>query len=121
MADPDHKPIFDYASLTAIGARLSDHADAVTNAARQDIANDLRLAAAIAVKFASLRFRVAEIAAKAIENPDWDNAAIARDLREALDAAAGRVSNHARAHSSRSSRGLADHHQRDRDARRHRA
>jgi hypothetical protein len=89
MAENKSTTILDYEKLTTIGARLSDHADAITNAARQDIAHDLRLAAAIAVKFASLRFRIAEIAAKAIENPDWDNGAIARDLRDALDAAAG--------------------------------
>ena len=88
MADPDHKPIFDYEALTAIGARLTDHADAITNAARQDIANDLLQAAVIAVKLASLRFRIAEIAEQALAHPEWDRAAFARDLRAALDVAA---------------------------------
>jgi|GraSoi2013_100cm_1033763.scaffolds.fasta_scaffold225209_2 hypothetical protein len=88
MAENKPTTTLDYVSLTAIGARLSEHADAITNAARQDIAADLRLAATIAAKFADLRFRIATIAAKTIENPDWDNAAIARDLREALEAAA---------------------------------
>ena len=77
--------IFDIPTLNAIGARLGDHADKITNAARQDIAADLRLAAQIADKLASLRFRIGGIAGKAIEHPEWDNAAIARDLRSALD------------------------------------
>ena len=38
----------------------------------------------MASKFASLRFRVAEIAQKAIDHPEWDRAAFARDLRAAL-------------------------------------
>jgi hypothetical protein len=74
----------DIATLNAISVRLGDHADKITNAARQD-ANDLRLAARIADRLASLRFRVGEIAGKAIEHPGWNNAAIARDLDAALD------------------------------------
>jgi predicted acylesterase/phospholipase RssA len=50
--------------LTTRPSRLFDHADAITNAARGDIAADLRLAARACDKFASLRFEVAEIAAK---------------------------------------------------------
>jgi hypothetical protein len=84
----DDKPIttvFDIESLNAIGARLFEHADAIT----QDIAADLRLAASIAGKLASLRFRVAEIAQAALTHPGWDRAAFARDLRDALAAAEG--------------------------------
>jgi hypothetical protein len=85
MAETNRTPKFDIETLNAVSARLSDHADAITNAARQDIANDLRLAATIADELADLRFRIGEIAAKAIEHPERDTAAIARDLREALD------------------------------------
>lgn len=55
-----------------------DHADAITNAARRDVAADLRLAARACDKFAGLRFEVAEIAAKT-KDPDT-----ARELRDAL-------------------------------------
>jgi hypothetical protein len=85
--------IFDIPTLNAISGRLCDHADGLMSpaiaspATVTDIAADLRLAARIADKLASLRFRIAEIAGKAIEHPEWDNAAIARDLRDALDAA----------------------------------
>jgi len=85
MGDIKRTITLDYETLTAVGARLSRHAEDITNAARQDIANDLRLAAVMASKFASLRFRVAEIAPKAIDHPEWDRAAFARDLRAALD------------------------------------
>lgn len=49
-------------TLNAIGARLLEHADAIVNAARQDIAKDLWLATRVADKLAKLRFEVAEIA-----------------------------------------------------------
>jgi len=84
------RAILDIETLNAIGARLCEHADAITNAARRDVVVDLRLAARISDKLASLRFRVAEIADKAIAHPEWDNAAIARDLRDALSAAEAR-------------------------------
>jgi hypothetical protein len=80
MADTKPTTILDIPTLNAIGARLFEHADAVT----QDIAADLRLAAVIAAKLASLRFRIAEIAEAALAHPEWDRAAFARDLREAL-------------------------------------
>jgi hypothetical protein len=90
MAETKPTPTLDYETLNLIAARLSEHADAITNAARQDIANDLRLAARIADKMADLRFRVAEIAEQALAHPEWDRAAFARDLRAALaDAAEG--------------------------------
>ena len=78
---------FDIATLNAISARLCDHADSITNAARTDVAADLRLAARVADSLANLRFRIDEIAEKAIEHPEWDRAAFARDLRDALAAA----------------------------------
>jgi hypothetical protein len=75
---------FTIESSNAIGARLFDHADAITNAARRDVATDLRLAARACDKFASLRFEAAEITAKT-KDPDT-----ARELRDALaDAEAG--------------------------------
>jgi hypothetical protein len=70
-------------TLNAIGARLSGHADALT----QDIAVDLRLSARVCDRLASLRSRIAEIAAQALDRPQWDAAAFARDVRDALAAA----------------------------------
>jgi hypothetical protein len=77
MSD-NHEPAFTIENLNAIGARLLDHADAITNAARRDVAADLRLAARIADKLASLRFQISEIAAK---TKDHDTA---RALSDAL-------------------------------------
>ena len=77
--------ILDIETLNAAAARLFEHADALT----QDVAADLRLAAGIAGKLASLRFRIAEIAEQALAHPEWDRAAFARDLRDALAKAAG--------------------------------
>ncbi len=65
----DSKPtIFDIETLNATAARLLDHADTITNAARRDVAADLRLAARIASAMATLRFRVGE-AASATKDP----------------------------------------------------
>jgi len=47
-------------SINAAGVRFYEHADAIVNQARLDIANDLRLAARIASAYASLRFAVAD-------------------------------------------------------------
>ncbi len=55
----------------------------------QGMADDLTLAARIADKLASLRFRIAEIAEAALAHPEWDRAAFARDLRDALKDAEG--------------------------------
>lgn len=85
MADPNVITKLDIESLSAIGARLFEHADAIT----QDIAADLRLAAHITDKLAGLRQRVAEIAEQALAHPAWDRAAFARDLRTALADAEG--------------------------------
>jgi hypothetical protein len=79
MADSQPTTVFDIPTLNAIGARLFGHANAITNAAA-----DLRLAARIADKLASLRFRIAEIAELALARPEWDRAAFARDLRDVL-------------------------------------
>jgi hypothetical protein len=75
----DTSTVFNIETLNAIGARLFDHADVITN-----VGADLRLAARIADKLASLRFRIAEIAEAALAHPEWDRAAFARDLRSAL-------------------------------------
>ena len=71
-------PEFDSDTLNAAATRLFAHADAITNAARRDIAADLRLAARIAATFASFRFSVMEIAARTTD------AAAAADLRGLL-------------------------------------
>ena len=85
MATDKPTTVFNIESLNAIGARLFEHADAIT----QDIAADLRLAARITDKLASLRIRIAEIAEQALAHPTWDPGAFARDLREALASAEG--------------------------------
>jgi hypothetical protein len=86
MANRDHNRVFGYAELTALAGRFAQHAAAITNPARQDVAKDLLLAARMAHKFASLRFRVANIAQKAIEPPDNSGTAtLALELRAALD------------------------------------
>jgi hypothetical protein len=86
MATKENIPVFGYAELTAAAGRFADHAETVMNPARQDIAQDLRMAARMAHKFASLRFRVANIAQKAIDPPDnWGTAILALELRAALD------------------------------------
>jgi hypothetical protein len=67
-------------NLTLIGARLYDYASQIT-AALPDTAKDVRLAARVCDKLASLRFRVGEIAEMALNQ---DPGATARDLHEAL-------------------------------------
>jgi len=76
----DDPTTFNIETLNALGARLSGNAEAIT----QRIAADLRLAARICEKLASLRFRIAEIAEQALAQPEWDRAAFARDLRDTL-------------------------------------
>jgi hypothetical protein len=78
MANPDPTVKFDYATLTSLSGRLSRRADDIVMIACQDMAADFRLAARMASKFASLRFRVGEIADIALNQ---DGAATARDLR----------------------------------------
>ena len=68
--------------LTTIAAKLFEHSDNVKSVPWQDIALILRLAARLAEKTASLRFRVQEIAEMALTQ---DPGATARDLRDALN------------------------------------
>ena len=68
--------------LTTIAAKLFEHSDNVKSVPWQDIALNLRLAARLAEKNASLRFRVQEIAEMALTQ---DPGATARDLRDALN------------------------------------
>jgi hypothetical protein len=77
---PTKPTILDIETLNAVGARLFEHADAITG----DIAVDLRLSARICDRLASLRSRVTKIAQLALAHPEWDRAAFARDLRDAL-------------------------------------
>jgi hypothetical protein len=73
--------------LNFCAARFGEHADNFTAVAADmlgAIANDLKLAAKICDRLASLRFEIAEIASKAdLLDPDT-----ARELRDALDDAA---------------------------------
>jgi hypothetical protein len=79
---PEHPPL-DYETLVVLSGRLITRAGYISSDDR--FAADLRLAAHVAGRFGGLRIRISEIAAKAIEHPEWDNAALARDLRAALD------------------------------------
>jgi hypothetical protein len=73
--------VFDYETLTKLGARLFDHADSITNVAAHEMELDFRLAARVCSDLATLRFRIMEIA----EAPLTQNgAAIRRDLLAAL-------------------------------------
>jgi hypothetical protein len=76
--------IFDYETLTKLGARLFDHTDSITNVAAHQTEIDIRMAARAISNFATLRFRVAEIAEAALAQ---DPAATRRDLIDALAAA----------------------------------
>jgi hypothetical protein len=67
--------VFDYETLTKLGARLFDHADSITNVAAHEMEVDIRSAA-------TLRFRVAEIAEATLMQ---DRAATRRDLVDALN------------------------------------
>jgi hypothetical protein len=73
--------VFTIETLNALGGRLFDHADSITNPARHDIEIDCRLAARVCGNMASLRFRAGEIAEAALTQP---GAAIRRDLLHAL-------------------------------------
>jgi hypothetical protein len=87
MASSDDKPIFGYETLAALGSRLKDHAADII--ARRDAAADMHAAAAALDRFATLLYALDEIVAKAIANPQWDNASIARDILTAAEAAKG--------------------------------
>jgi hypothetical protein len=81
----DKKPVlFDIEQLNALAVRLSDRADQISQITLWDLARDLRLAAQVTAKLATLRFRIAEIAGELLAHPEWDGAAVARDLRDAL-------------------------------------
>jgi hypothetical protein len=84
MPCPVKSTILDIETPNAIGARLFERADQITQVALQDLALDLRLAARVCDRLASVGFRIAEIAQAAIDHPEWDSAAFARDLRELL-------------------------------------
>jgi hypothetical protein len=73
--------VFNIETLNALGARLYDHADSITNVAAHEMELDIRLAARVCSNFATLRFRVAEIAEMALTQ---DGAATRRDLLDAL-------------------------------------
>jgi hypothetical protein len=81
MATQQFNSPFGYEGLTAIAGRLSRHSDDIVNVARLDIADDLRMAARMAHRFASLKFRVLEVAEAALHQ---DGAAIHRDLKDAV-------------------------------------
>jgi hypothetical protein len=73
---------FNAENLAALCARLRDHADSITNVAAHEMELDLRIAARALALFATLQFRVSEIAEMALSQA---GPATARDLRQALD------------------------------------
>jgi hypothetical protein len=73
--------ILDYETLTKLCARLFDHAESITNVAAHEMEVDIRLSARVCSNFASLRFRIAEIAEAALTQ---SGPAIRRDLLDAL-------------------------------------
>jgi hypothetical protein len=74
--------IFDYETLTKLGARLFDHADSITNVTRHAMEVDVRLAARVCSNMATLRFRIGELAEAALTQAP---AASRRDLLDALN------------------------------------
>jgi hypothetical protein len=85
MANSESTIKFSIENLTALAARLGRHAD--DTLARRDAERDFRLAAQACDRLCFLRGRIAEIAQQALDRPQWDAAAFARDIREALDQA----------------------------------
>jgi hypothetical protein len=75
---------FDYETLTKLGARLIDHADSIMNVGAHQMEIDIRSAARAISNFATLQFRIAEIAEAALVQ---DPGATRRDLIDALAAA----------------------------------
>jgi hypothetical protein len=73
--------VFDYEMLTKLAASLYEHGDSITNVAAHQMEIDIRLAARAISNFATLRFRIAEIAEAALAQ---DPAATRRDLLDAL-------------------------------------
>jgi hypothetical protein len=73
--------MFNIETLSALSARLFDHADSITNVAAHEMEVDIRLAARAISNLATLRFCVGEIAEAALTQP---GAATRRDLLEAL-------------------------------------
>jgi hypothetical protein len=83
--------VFNIETLNALGHRLYDHADylydhldSITIMAANGMQTDLRLAGGVCHNFATLRFRIMEIAEKSLTQPP---AATQRDLLDALSAA----------------------------------
>jgi hypothetical protein len=73
--------VFTIEALNALGARLFDHTDSITNPARHDMEVDCRLAARALSNFATPRFCIGEITEAALTQP---GAATRRDLIAAL-------------------------------------
>jgi hypothetical protein len=67
--------------LNTLSRRLVDDADNITDFTQHDMERDIRLASRVCGSLCGLRFRVAEVAAMALEQ---DGAATRRDLLQAL-------------------------------------
>jgi hypothetical protein len=75
----------DIETLNTISTRLSERADEIRQVTLVDLVADLRIASRACELLAHVRFTIGDIAQKAEDNPKWDNAVIARDLRALLD------------------------------------
>jgi hypothetical protein len=84
MATEQPSTIFNIETLTALGGRLHDHAEDLAAEVAFEPVRDIRLAARVCDTLAGLRFRVMEIAAKALTTPALT---MQRDLFEALESA----------------------------------
>jgi hypothetical protein len=85
--------VFTIESLSALGARLAQHAELLegvyTNPWDIEHINqaigDIKRAVSVCTVLAKLRFELADYAAKLLENQHWHVAAVVRDLRIILD------------------------------------
>jgi hypothetical protein len=57
--------------LNAISVRLYDRAEQITQVSLHGLAEDIRMAARVCSKLASLHFRVGEIAETTMAHPEW--------------------------------------------------
>jgi hypothetical protein len=80
-----NRTIFTYETLTALSLRLVDHAEALgASIEHEEVAIDLSRAAEACSRFATLQYRITEIASEVLNRPGL---AIHRDIHEALQAA----------------------------------
>jgi hypothetical protein len=85
MATDKRSIVYNYETLTALGLRLVDHGETLAaSPEHEEIVIDLARAARACSNFATLQFRVGEIAQHALERPA---PTLHRDLFAAIEAA----------------------------------